>query len=197
LTSLSPPLLCAVALVVAAAGGLLPFTPIEPMLIGIAAVTQPSLLIVVIVVATVGQMASKWVLYAGSCRAADALRPDRRVAVDKAMARLSGTRRRQLLTVLLSAAAGLPPFYVVTVARGVARLRLTDFVIAGTIGRAARFTVIMLPPNLYLRRAALRWSTATAKWLPAHQDPSDPSAGTCPKPECWTAATMLPPGFRE
>jgi len=71
LTDLSPPLLCAVALVVAAAGGLLPFTPIEPMLIGIAAVTRPSLLIVVIVVATVGQMASKWVLYAGSCRAAD------------------------------------------------------------------------------------------------------------------------------
>jgi membrane protein YqaA with SNARE-associated domain len=32
----------------------------------------------------------------------------------------------------------------------VARLRLADFVIAGTIGRAARFTVIMLPPNLYL-----------------------------------------------
>jgi len=94
LTDLSPPLLCAVALVVAAAGGLLPFTPIEPMLIGIAAVTRPPLLIVVIVVATVGQMASKWVLYAGSCRAADALRPDRRVAVDKAMARLSGTRRR-------------------------------------------------------------------------------------------------------
>jgi hypothetical protein len=28
--------LCALALVVAAAGGLLPFTPIEPMLIGIA-----------------------------------------------------------------------------------------------------------------------------------------------------------------
>jgi hypothetical protein len=54
LTDLSPPLLCAVALVVAAAGGLLPFTPIEPMLIGIAAVTRPSLLIVVIVVATVG-----------------------------------------------------------------------------------------------------------------------------------------------
>ena len=87
MTDLSPPLLCAVALVVAAAGGLLPFTPIEPMLIGIAAATQPSLLIVVIVVATVGQMASKWVLYAGSCRATDALRPDRRVAVDKAMAR--------------------------------------------------------------------------------------------------------------
>jgi ABC-type transport system involved in cytochrome bd biosynthesis fused ATPase/permease subunit len=77
-----------------------------------------ALVIVVIVVATVGQMASKWVLYAGSCRAADALRPDRRVAVDKAMARLSGTRRRQLLTVFLSAAAGLPPFYVVTVAWG-------------------------------------------------------------------------------
>jgi SAM-dependent methyltransferase len=150
LTDLSPPLLCAVALVVAAAGGLLPFTPVEPMLVAIAAVTRPSLLVVVIVVATVGQMASKWVLYAGSCRAADALRPGRRVAVDKAMARLSGTRRRQLLTVFLSAAAGLPPFYVVTVAWGVARLCLTDFVIAGTIGRAARFTVIMLPPNLYL-----------------------------------------------
>ena len=146
MTDLSPPLLCAVALVVAAAGGLLPFTPIEPMLIGIAAVTPPSLLIVVIVVATVRQMASKWALYAGSCRAADALRPDRRVAVDKAMARLSGTRRRQLLTVFLSAAAGLPPFYVVTVAR----LRLTAFLIAGTIGRAARFTVVMLPPNLHL-----------------------------------------------
>ena len=53
------------------------------------------------------------------------------------MARLSGTRPRQLLTVFLSAAAGLPPFYVVTVAWGVARLRLTDFVIAGTIGRTA------------------------------------------------------------
>jgi hypothetical protein len=119
LTDLSLPLLCAVALVVAAAGRLLPFTPIEPMLIGIAAVTRA---------------------LAAHCRDRGRDRGTDGVKMGAVCGQVSRRRR----TPPRPARRGRQGYYAP------ARLRLTDFVLTGTIGRAARFTVIMVPPNLYL-----------------------------------------------
>jgi hypothetical protein len=71
----SPLTICAVTVVVSAAGGLLPFSPIEPVLVGIATIARPTMLLPVVTLATVTQMASKTALYAASRRANHALSP--------------------------------------------------------------------------------------------------------------------------
>ena len=47
-----------------------------------------------------------------------------------------------------SAAAGFPPFFMVTVAAGAARMNLAAFVVLGFLGRLVRFAVIVALPHL-------------------------------------------------
>lgn len=145
---LSPLVVLGVTLLVAAVGGIFPFSPIEPVLLGVAALSRPSLLLPAVVLATVGQMASKVLLFAGGAKAHVALSPRTRGWVDRVSHQLRGRRGLQVATVLVSACAGVPPFYVVTVMCGVMGLRLRDYLIAGTVGRAIRFSAIVTLPRL-------------------------------------------------
>lgn len=56
----------------------------------------------------------------------------------------------QILTVLVSAFAGLPPFYIVTIVCAALHMPLADYVIAGTVGRAGRFTALVMLPQFFL-----------------------------------------------
>jgi membrane protein YqaA with SNARE-associated domain len=145
----SPLGIYAVTVVVSVTGGLLPFSPLEPVLLGIAAVARPSMLLPVVALATVTQMASKTALYAASRKANHALSPRKRAFLDRLRIRLAGRRWLQVLMVLVSALFGLPPFYMMTVACGALGLPLSDYLVAGSIGRATRFTVLMMLPQLF------------------------------------------------
>lgn len=147
---LPPFLICLVLLVAAAAGGVLPFSPTEPMLVAVAAYADQSLLLPVVVLATAAQIAAKAFLFAASAKAERVLPTRARAMVARVRARLAGRRWLQILTVLVSAFVGLPPFYLVTVACGALRLPLSDYLIAGTIGRASRFTALVMLPQLFL-----------------------------------------------
>lgn len=144
LSDAPPILIFALTIVVSAVGSALPFSGLEPALMGIAAVVRPSLLLPIIALSTVTQMAGKAVVLAGSCRAEGSLSAGKRAAVEKARARLEGRRWLQLLTILVSAAVGLPPFYIVTLACGALRLPVSDFLVAGTVGRAIRITALVM-----------------------------------------------------
>ena len=89
-----------------------------------------------------GQMAGKTGLY-GIIRWAPARLPER-------FQRLLGRaevlgRRPGALTgsVLSGAAVGLPPLYVVTLAAGLANLSLVRFVMAGLLGSAIRYALLL------------------------------------------------------
>jgi len=144
----SPLLICAVTIILAAAGGLLPFSPIEPVLL-VTAIARPSLLVPVVALATISQMSAKALLFLGSQKAQARLSDRKRGAIERVRVRLEGRRRLQIFTVLLSAMAGLPPLYVVTLVCGALRVRLSDYLIAGSIGRAARFSALVMLPQLF------------------------------------------------
>jgi membrane protein YqaA with SNARE-associated domain len=145
----SPFAICAATVVASVTGGLLPFSPLEPVLLGVAAIAPSTMVLPVVALATVTQMASKAVLYAASRKANQALTPRKRALLDRLQVRLGGRRWLQILLVLVSAIFGLPPFYMVTVACGALGIPLRDYLLAGTLGRATRFTILMMLPQLF------------------------------------------------
>lgn len=152
-------LLCAV-------GGLLPFTPMEAIVVGIAVSVRPALVVPVIIVATITQMAAKVVVFAGGRSARAALGSRRQALVDAARERLSGRRSLRVGTTFVSAVAGLPPFYAVTVAYGALRLPFAEYMITGTFGRTLRLAALIIMGRMLVPAVA-----------PA-QVPSEPPAVT-------------------
>ena len=147
-TTAAPIVVCALVLVIAAASSLLPVSPVEALLVALSASTPLSLLLPVVALATLGHMAAKTVVYLGS-RTTSPIVPARQQAALERVRRLLLRRpRMQLLTVLVSAIGGVPPFYLVTVCSGILRLPLRDFLVAGTIGRGLRFGALALLPRL-------------------------------------------------
>ena len=144
----APLIVCALVLVVAAASSLLPVSPVEAMLVALSASAPTSLLVPVTVLATLGHMAAKTVVYLGSRRTTPLVTPRQRAGLERVRALLLRRRRMQVLTVLLSAVGGMPPFYLVTVCCGALRLPLRDFLVAGTVGRGVRFGALALLPRL-------------------------------------------------
>jgi membrane protein YqaA with SNARE-associated domain len=145
----APLLLCAFALMVGGASALLPVLPIEPLLLAASAAVPTPLLVPVVALATVGHMAAKTLLYLGSRSVAERLmaRPQR-AALERVRVLLSRRRSVQLVTVLASAVAGVPPFYLVTVCCGLLRFPLGHYVVVSLLGRGFRFGALALVPRL-------------------------------------------------
>ena len=148
-TSLHSPLvlLLATAAIVTVAG-LLPASPGDALLVAVAAAAPPSLLLALVPVATAGHMAAKTAVYRAGCRAPRAIPPRHRPRFERARARLAGRRGLQRLVVLASSATSLPPFYLVTALAGTLGLPLRDFLLAGSVGAAIRFTALLSLPRL-------------------------------------------------
>jgi membrane protein YqaA with SNARE-associated domain len=95
-----------------------------------------------VVVATAGQMLGKCAVYWTS----HTVRPHRSVrvaaALDRFQARLEDKPSRASALFFLSSALGFPPFFLVTVAAGALRVHFGRFIVAGTIGRLVRFSVL-------------------------------------------------------
>lgn len=100
--------------------------------------------LVVALLMAVGQMIAKIVLYQAALTVTE-------LGTGKLAARLRAARERidrwknKPLTVLaLSATLGLPPFYLVTLACGVLRIRFVPFLWIGLVGRIIRFCALAL-----------------------------------------------------
>jgi membrane protein YqaA with SNARE-associated domain len=146
----APLLICVLVLVVAAASSLLPVSPIEAVLVGLSVSVPAALLLPVTILATVGHMAAKTLVYVGSRGIAEPAVAARHAAgLARVRTLLARRRGLQLLTVLVSAATGVPPFYLVTVCCGVLRLPLRDYLLAGVVGRGLRFAALALLPRLF------------------------------------------------
>jgi membrane protein YqaA with SNARE-associated domain len=119
----------------------------EVLVIGISAATPSHLNWPLILTATAGTMVGKMVLYLAG-RGMLKLRIRGRAKVD---AFLSDIQRRQGLTgtlLFVSASVGIPPFYIVTVAAGAARLAVSRFLVLGFAGRFLRYSVLVFGPHL-------------------------------------------------
>ena len=125
-----------------ALGGIFPWIAAEAVILATALAVPASAFPLLAVSCAVGQMTGKAGLY-GIIRWAPARLPER-------FQRLIGRaevlgRRPGALTgsVLSGAAVGLPPLYVVTLAAGLAHLSLVRFLVAGLLGSAIRYGVLL------------------------------------------------------
>ncbi|HEX5726328.1 MAG TPA: VTT domain-containing protein [Longimicrobiaceae bacterium] len=141
-------LLCLSSFAICGVGALVPFVNTEIYLLGASALAPRGMWVPLVVAGTVGAMAGKVLLYYAA-RGAVKLPGgwvQRRLAL--AQAQMEARPRVGKLVYLASATAGIPPFYVTTLAAGAVKMNLTYFLLAGFVGRLIRFTAVVLLPQL-------------------------------------------------
>lgn len=145
----SPLLLCILAVVVSATSSLFPVSPVEPWLIAVAAVAPHWLLLPLILLVTASSMAAKTLVFLGGRKVQARFTGKTRARFEALQARMNGRPRAQLATLFTSSVLGFPPFYLTTALCGTLRMPLRRFVVVATTGRAIRFAVLMLAPQLF------------------------------------------------
>ncbi len=138
-----------VSMVVSLISGLVPVVNIEAYLVAVALFAPAWPGWPVVLIATAGQMAAKYVLYRSG---RDGLRPRagrHTERLERAGRALREHRAGTFSVVAASAFLGLPPFYAVSVMAGVLRLPLLRFMVVAGICRVARFAVVYYAPGLY------------------------------------------------
>ena len=133
-------------LAVGVLSGLIPVVNGELYLIGVVLLTKqlwPAVLLAVLV--ALGQMIAKFVLYKAAERAT-ALGKDSKLGrkIEAARSKVEKWQDKPLAITFVSAIAGLPPFYIVTLLAGILGVRFRTFLILGIIGRVIRFVAIAL-----------------------------------------------------
>lgn len=146
---MSPPGIYLGTFLYALAGGVIPFLNVEAYLLSVSMLSPHTAMFPMAAAAALGQMTAKSLLYLAGRgllklplqRTSDRLR--------KATARLAGAEGGAMTIVLLSAVTGIPPFYGVSLAAGVLRLRFGLFLFAGCSGRFVRFAAVFVLPRLF------------------------------------------------
>lgn len=131
------------------ASGLLPFVNAEAFLIVISStLLSKSQLLMVTVLASVGQMAAKCTMY--SVTRASFQRPSPKVEekLAKARAKLEAWRYGTGPFVFVSASTGFPPLYVISLLAGMLKMNFLTFLVFGLAGRMVRFGLTLLFPQL-------------------------------------------------
>jgi membrane protein YqaA with SNARE-associated domain len=132
------------SLVVGLVSGLVPVLNTEAYLLAVAAFAPSDRLLPVVVLTTLGQMIAKSLLYlAGSGVFSRRLLGARAARIEEMKARLEQAPTGVAALVFASAAAGWPPFYLVSVAAGSLRYSLARFFLVGGSGRLLRFAAIV------------------------------------------------------
>jgi len=135
-----------VALSGALVSSLVPLVNAELLLLGLALATPAAAPLLVVVMAA-GQMVGKSALFLTGGRLT-------RSALEGRLARwrLDGrTGRAGAPLIGLSAFAGLPPFYLVSVAAPALGVRFRTFLVVGLAGRVLRFGALVALPDLVAR----------------------------------------------
>jgi membrane protein YqaA with SNARE-associated domain len=107
-----------------------------------------------VLLASLGQMAGKCVLYWGG-RNSLRLKKGRAAALAATWQnRLGSSPVRACVVVFVSSAVGIPPFYLITLLSGAVHLGFGRFVGIGLCGRLVRFGLLVLIPRIVLSSAA-------------------------------------------
>ncbi len=114
--------------------GVFPVVNAEIFVVGVAALTPPSRLWLIVALATAGQMIAKTFMYLVGRGVFRLPLGKRKVDLEAARARVAHWRSKDLL-VFVSAALGLPPVYLTSILAGTLRLPFARFFAWGLAGR--------------------------------------------------------------
>ncbi len=132
------------------ASGIIPIINAELLLIGaVVSVTGPSMIVLVVVVASLGQMAAKTAMFFGASQATRFLGEKKMAKLDKYKAKLEKHQHAPGPLVFVSSLVGLPPLYVVSILAGALSVTWWKFFVAGLAGRLLRFGGLAFVPNLF------------------------------------------------
>jgi membrane protein YqaA with SNARE-associated domain len=137
--------------VVCLLAGLIPLINSEVYLVGLTlwAVHDPLPLAAVVVLASVGQMTAKIILYYAAYGMFELPRGRFHAKILAARSRMEKWRDRPKYVIAISAVVGLPPFYLVSLAAGALKIRLRVFLPIGLIGRIVHFAVVVAIARLW------------------------------------------------
>ena len=139
-------LMFASCFVLAIVSALLPWVNAELMLLAAASpATSIGEVVVLVVAATAGQVTGKSALYWIARRT---LSPGGRIhaAVARWREACEHRQRSTRATMMLSAVAGVPPFYVTTLAAGALGIDFVSFLTSAVVGRLVHFSAVALAP---------------------------------------------------
>lgn len=134
--------------IIAVISGFVPVVNIEVYLVWVAVLTPRSQGIPITILATLGQMTAKTLMYLGG---AGILKITLRKPEEKMAAiqqKFERWKNRISLFLFLSAFLGVPPFYLVSIASGALKIKLPRFLMAGLTGRFLRFALTVFFPHL-------------------------------------------------
>lgn len=129
------------------ASALVPIVNAEVFLLGVAAMAPSSMLATVVVMATLGQMAAKAVLFLAGRGVLSFPLGRGRAGLEAVRLRIERWRSREAL-VLVSATTGIPPFYATSILAGSLGFPFGRFLVLGLAGRLVRFSVVVAMPPL-------------------------------------------------
>jgi membrane protein YqaA with SNARE-associated domain len=141
-------LICLTSFAVCGAGALIPFLNSEVYLIGASALMPRPLWIPLVISGTVGAMAGKVVLYYAGRGVVRLPSGKMRNGLEAMQQRMEARPGAGKLLYIASATAGLPPFYLTSIAAGAVRMNFAFFLVAGFLGRLLRFAVVVALPQL-------------------------------------------------
>jgi membrane protein YqaA with SNARE-associated domain len=133
------------------ASAVFPWVNAEIIVLSLPALARSkSALVVLVLVATAGQMTGKCVLYWAGRKGNRVLpgRPGQTLA--KWRERLEARPSMAAVLVLVSSVTGLPPFYVMTLLAGAMKMNFLLFLTMGTAGRLLRFGFLVTLPHVAL-----------------------------------------------
>jgi membrane protein YqaA with SNARE-associated domain len=143
----------AAVLIVCFISGLVFVVNAEIFLVLVATQVSPLEIPLLILMATVGQMTAKALVFYGGRGGMTFFTRRHEARIEAMRAAFHAKERRAGPFILLSALVGFPPFYVVSFVAGALVMTFTLFLVAGAIGRAIRFGIVMFA------------GMATAEWL--------------------------------
>ena len=128
--------------------GLVPFVNAELYLLAASATVPRELALSLVLAGTLGQMTAKAMMYGAG----------------RGLVRIPGERMKRWVTeaeawaskrpsmegglIFFSAASGIPPFYFVSIACGIVRVKIVQFLVLGFAGRFIRFGIVVLFPQI-------------------------------------------------
>lgn len=133
---------------VAVLSAVIPLINIEVYLLAASAVAPREMVIPLIVAGTLGQVIGKIALYYAGTGALKIPGKRLRAALEKMNTQIQERPHMGNALVFVSATAGLPPYYLVTLAAGAARMNLPMFLAVSLVGRLIRFTIVVAVPQM-------------------------------------------------
>lgn len=127
---------------VGAVSSLLPLVSIEVFLVALTVARGPADAVILVVLATAGQVFGKLPVYAAT-RASSSLPGRQRRWVERIRGWSARLGHRPVALLCISALVGLPPFSLASTAAGVLAIRIRTFCAVIAAGRAARFAILI------------------------------------------------------